>query len=272
MAPTVDYVFTRDYLDNSRINLMHSFWTKVFGYTVHPKIPTNQPDLRVADVGTGTGIWLLDARDTFAPSAQLEGFDISFDATPPAGVIPSNVKFRHWDVNTDLPPDLDGVFDIVHVRFLSFVLLNDDAPAVVKKLFKMLKPGGYLQWGEADMETLRFEKCGIDAQTESLTELFKLLEIQDPRLKPTWAKGLPELFTAAGFIDIEVDKNDCPPHWAFAFHECGLMIHELIYRKTKNVKMQDELGRLLPKAVEETRNGAYGTSIRVTVIGKKPQA
>ncbi|KAI3397704.1 hypothetical protein diail_10473 [Diaporthe ilicicola] len=272
MAPKVDYVFTRDYLDNNRINLMHSIWTKSFGYTIHPKIPTKQPDLRVADVGTGTGIWLLDARDALDPSAQLEGFDISFDAAPPAGVIPTNVSFRHWDVHADLPADLAGVFDIVHVRFLSFVLRDNDIPAVVQKLFKMLKPGGYLQWGEADMETLRFEKRGVDAQADSLTQMFKLLEIQDPRLKPTWAKTLAESFITAGFVDVEADEKDCPPHWAFVFHECGLMIHELIYRKTKNTEMQQNLGLLLPKAVEETRNGAYGTSMRVTTIGKKPQA
>lgn len=83
-------------------------------------------------------MWLLDARDSLSPSAQLEGFDISFDATPPTGVLPPNVKFRHWDVNTDLPADLASAFDIVHVRFLSFVLMNDDAPAVVQKLFNML--------------------------------------------------------------------------------------------------------------------------------------
>lgn len=88
------------------------------------------------------------------------------------------------------------------------------------------------------METLRFEKRGVDAQTDTLTELFKLLEVQDPRLEPTWAKSLPELFSTAGFVDVELDENDCPPHWAFAFHECGLMIHEIIYRKTKNTTMQ----------------------------------
>lgn len=34
---------------------MHALWSMSFGYTVHPKIPTNRLDLRVADVGTGTG-------------------------------------------------------------------------------------------------------------------------------------------------------------------------------------------------------------------------
>lgn len=272
MALKADYVFTRDFLDNNRINLMHTLWAKIFGYVVHPNIPTNRPDLRVADVGTGTGIWLFDVRDLIAPSARLEGFDISFDAAPPTETLPSNVTFRHWDVKEDLPEDLVGVFDVVHVRFFAFVLLGDQVPLVVQRLFKMLKPGGYLQWGDPDFESVRIDKIGPDTRTESLAEMFKLLSVQDPRLKPTWVTELPSLFSAAGFVDIETDKNDCPPHMAFLLHECGLMIHELIYRKTKNEKMQQELGRLLPQAVEETRNGAYVTAVRWTVVGKKPEA
>lgn len=34
---------------------MHTLWCKIFGYVVHPKIPISRSDLRVADVGTGTG-------------------------------------------------------------------------------------------------------------------------------------------------------------------------------------------------------------------------
>lgn len=34
--------------------------------------------------------------------------------------------------------------------------------------------------------------------------------------------------------------------------------------------MAQNLKRLLPAAVEETRNGAYITSLKFTVIGRKP--
>lgn len=133
------------------------------------------------------------------------------------------------------------------------------------------EPGGYLQWGEPDMETLRFDKVSVDTKTDSLTELFKLLEIQDPRLKPTWAVDLHRILSVRGFVDVQVDRVDPPPHWAYIFHEGALMMHDLISRKTKSEQMQQELHRLLPRAVEETKNGAWGTSMRLTVIGKKPE-
>ncbi|KAJ4420818.1 hypothetical protein N0V82_004113 [Gnomoniopsis sp. IMI 355080] len=136
----------------------------------------------------------------------------------------------------------------------------------------MLKPGGYLQWGDPDIESIRFDKTKPEAKTENMSEMFKLLAVQDPRLRPTWVTKLPDMYKAAGFVEIETDKNDCAPHMAFLLHECGLMIHELIYRKTKNERMQHELGRLLPLAVDETRNGAYTTAVRWTVVGRKPKA
>lgn len=134
------------------------------------------------------------------------------------------------------------------------------------------EPGGYLQWGDPDFASVRTDKTKPEVKADSLAEMFKLLAVQDPRFKPTWVTKLPEIYTDAGFVEVEVDKNDCAPHMAFMLHECGLMIHELIYRKTKNEKMQQELGRLLPLAVEETKNGAYTTAVRWTVVGRKPEA
>lgn len=85
-----------------------------------------------------SSIWLFDVREQLAPSARLEGFDISFNAVPHAATLPSNVSFHHWNVKEDLPEDLVGAFDIVHVRFLALVVLDEEIRAVVDRLFKML--------------------------------------------------------------------------------------------------------------------------------------
>lgn len=106
---------------------------------------TNSTRCQYAPFGSGFSsntfdirIWLFDVRDSLPTSARLEGFDISFDAAPPIETLPHNVTFRHWNVTEDLPEDLEGVFDIVHVRFFAFVLLNDQVEAVVGRLFKLL--------------------------------------------------------------------------------------------------------------------------------------
>lgn len=97
-----------------------------------------------------------------------------------------------------------------------------------------------------------------------------MFSIQDPRTKPTWLKDLPSTLSAAGFVQVDVEKNDPAPHMAFILHECGLMMYEIFCRKTQNEKIRQELSRLLPLAVEETRKGAYTTAVRWTVIARKP--
>jgi hypothetical protein len=64
MSSSPEYVFTRDYLDNNRINLQHYLVVQLFGYRIHPSIPVkdvNNP--RIADIGTGTGYVKLDLFD-----------------------------------------------------------------------------------------------------------------------------------------------------------------------------------------------------------------
>lgn len=34
---------------------MHHHWVKDFGYLIHPSIPTQGANLKIADIGSGTG-------------------------------------------------------------------------------------------------------------------------------------------------------------------------------------------------------------------------
>jgi hypothetical protein len=120
------------------------------------------------------------------------------------------------------------------------------------------------------MGTLRFDKLKLENKTESLVALFELLANEDPRLRPTWASRLPQILQENGFVDVEQDSRDAPPHLAFQFHECGLLIPELVARKTKNEHMFQELKRVLPAAIKETNSGAYHACLRFTAIGRKP--
>lgn len=53
-----DYVLTRDAAASARLNLSHYIWLASFGFNLHPRIAEairGREDVKVADVGTGTG-------------------------------------------------------------------------------------------------------------------------------------------------------------------------------------------------------------------------
>lgn len=141
-----------------------------------------------------------------------------------------------------------------------------------------VEPGGYLQWVDPDNQTVRTEKTKPRGQsgnldenpTENLDQLMSLLKSQDPRLNPRWVPELPSIFSGSGLVDVKTDVHETPPHLAFLMHECGLVMHELIARKTQNEGMVKEVKRLLPLAVEETRKGAYLNTTKYCITGRKP--
>ncbi|KAI4263041.1 MAG: hypothetical protein L6R42_001800 [Xanthoria sp. 1 TBL-2021] len=308
MASAVDYVFTRDYVDNNRINLQHYLWITLFGYHIHPNISTENSHLRIADVGTGTGsvkngimqsessqvvrIWLTDLSAQLPPSVRLDGLDISSIATPPRAWLPRNMAVRHWDVKTTIPDDLIGVYDIVHIRNFAFVLRDDDVQGVLANLIRLIstytycslqglstpnmlmmyastEPGGYLQWAEPDVASFRIEKANPNNETKALRQLLELSQAQDSRLSPTWVPRLATIFAASGLVDIQSDVRDAAPHLALAMHECNLSIHELIARKTQNEGVAEKVEDLMPNIANETREGSCWAFTRWTVIGRK---
>ncbi|TGO65235.1 hypothetical protein BCON_0003g00290 [Botryotinia convoluta] len=264
-----EYVLTRDYLDNNRINLQHHLWIRLFGYLIHPKISTENPNLRIADVGTGTGIWLTDLAKSLPESVQLDGLDVSFDAAPPSEWLPSNLTLRQWDVKKDVPEELVGVYDIVHIRNFLFVLQNHEVLHVLGNLVRMIKPGGYLQWAEPDVASFRIEKTKPENPTNAMNRLLKVSQGQDARLSPTWVPNLPVLYKEIGLEDITSDVKIAPPYHELAFHECSMIIHELFARTTKKQGMAEQLRELLPEVAKETRQGSCWAFTRMTVVGKK---
>ncbi|OTB02438.1 hypothetical protein M426DRAFT_264618 [Hypoxylon sp. CI-4A] len=258
---TPQYVFTRDRVDNNR-------WIELFGYRLHPHIPLVGPQHRIADIGTGTGIWLTDLSTRIPTTVQLDGLDISLEATPPAQWVPSNVSFFEWDIRQDVPEKLVGQYDIVHIRLFIFVLLEKEIPGVLQKLTMLLKPGGYLQWDEVDISSLRIAKAHPDNKIEALTRPIELSSSQRP--VPAWAPKLAGLAESAGLSDINAEKRDAPGYLAFAMHECNLVLHELMARATGNEAFAKGLEQLMPEVTEETRKGASWDFTRWTVVARRP--
>ena len=75
-------MFKRGYKDSARLVLQHWLWLYRLRYVLHPSIPTSVEHLRIADVGTGNAVWLMELLSHVPASAKLDGFDISADHYP----------------------------------------------------------------------------------------------------------------------------------------------------------------------------------------------
>ncbi|KAK3349645.1 hypothetical protein B0T25DRAFT_247331 [Lasiosphaeria hispida] len=156
------------YTASGRLVFQHYLWKDVTGALIHPHILEDlgvslagealesgrHVELRVADIGTGTGVWALDVARL--PSAHgsnkkfsVHGFDISDEQFPPGHVLPENVQLSVSDALSVPPESLHGTFDIVHVaHFAGVRALGEDPAPVIDHALALLKPGGWIQWDE----------------------------------------------------------------------------------------------------------------------------
>ncbi|KAF2649440.1 hypothetical protein K491DRAFT_610791, partial [Lophiostoma macrostomum CBS 122681] len=157
----------------ARINLQHYLWHDGQDYNLHPSIPTDRECLRVADFGSGTCIWLIEMAQKLHPSARLDALDVSHRQSPPIEALPRNVNLRTHNCLSEPDEDMFAVYDIVHIQNFNSVVRENDPTSVINNALKMLKPGGYLSWGEYDFATWNITTMAT--ATDYNNELAKLL-------------------------------------------------------------------------------------------------
>jgi len=139
----------RDEEERDRLNQQSNVIKAVRdGHVLDPAIP-KQNISRIADIATGTGIWLRDVATELAVGGyrsplEMVGFDISPDQFPESYV--PETKFVVWDMNASFPEEYHNSFDVVHIRLVTVALKVEQIKGVVENLVELLKPGGYLQW------------------------------------------------------------------------------------------------------------------------------
>ncbi|KAI0132891.1 S-adenosyl-L-methionine-dependent methyltransferase [Xylariales sp. AK1849] len=199
------YLLNRDARESARLIDQHEWLKGLLGCNVHPAISTKKGALRVADVATGTAIWLLDLAQTLPTDTQLYGFDISAAQFPAPEARPSNVSLHEHNVTNPFPEEYHGSFDMVAVRLITAGLRGDDWDAAVRNVSALLKPGGYLQWIEPVHSSLQVfnAKAGApNSATRKAVDYF--LEAYKTTLYPGPLQ-LPSLCQKYGLQDIVVE-------------------------------------------------------------------
>ncbi|KAJ9488542.1 hypothetical protein VN97_g4769 [Penicillium thymicola] len=147
------YMLDRNAAETQRLNNQHRFLVDLSNL-IHPSIPKDQLTA-VADLGTGTGIWLEDVADLLPnKSLYLHGFDISSSQYPPHHEIQrpgqNPIPLSVHNALAPFPAEHRGRYDLVHIRLLTAGLKQVDYMRVLTNARALLKPNGWIQWEEVD--------------------------------------------------------------------------------------------------------------------------
>ncbi|KAL7941077.1 S-adenosyl-L-methionine-dependent methyltransferase [Trichoderma barbatum] len=198
MALFDSYVLGRDLNASVRLDSLHLLFRMYNGYTLSPNIPTSS-NMKIAEIGTGTGMWLLDVASQCPPTIQLDGFDISGDQFPHKSALPNNVTLSIMDAFGQVPEELHGKYDVVHMRLWSCIIRSNETDQLIHHVTQLLKPGGYLQWDEADIG--KTVANGVEA-----VAFWKIMGsiLQSINIDSKWIEEIPNRLQEQGMSAIDV--------------------------------------------------------------------
>ncbi|KAF3480137.1 uncharacterized protein GIQ15_05484 [Arthroderma uncinatum] len=270
------YMLDRGYFASSRLNFQFYLWKESLRFNLHPSISIPiESDLRIADIATGTGLWLFDVARELPASAQLDGFDISLANAPQKQWWPRNVTMREWNVFDDVPDALVGKYDIVHLRLLILVVENSDPRPIIRKAFKMLKPGGYIQWDDLNYPDTYVRRPSVSSSTQrtAATPAFdSLREFVYSNGRHDWVLELPEILSSEGFESARQYNYVDRPDLAKANGDQHLLTMEefaTTLATAGNHQASEKIFNLIGEVYQESLAGVALSMPRVVSIARK---
>lgn len=208
--------------ESARLNIQHELsLLDQDGLLLVSQFPTyyqqqaaHEGNLRVADVGTGTGIWAIQFAQQH-PDIQVVGLDLAIPASQPDCIQPANVHFAIQDLMAAWPTEgvAAGPFDLIHCRQ---VLLNLPDPAKMLRLvFDNLRPGGIVEireyWNPMVSER-KPEDSGKGPQIPLLVEWHRGTVEAAAALgcDHGYAARLPDALRDAGFSEVIISDRKVP--------------------------------------------------------------
>ncbi|PQE28396.1 methyltransferase domain-containing protein [Rutstroemia sp. NJR-2017a BBW] len=247
------------------------------GYVLHPSVVSNLPPRPViADIGTGTGKFLLHLAKSF-PDATLHGFDISPSLFPAPQTLPSNMSLDIMDIKQPPHPNHENKYDFINVRLIAAGINQTEWDLVVRNISTLLKPGGSIQWVEcnwADVQHIRGDVMSSVATARSMGSMFK--EGLRDKFSHGW-KLLPQLFLEQGFDNVEEDivssdrvvetRSDMTRNGMQAIFGWARLLSS---RHAAGSLSMDNLAKLEAKAEQDIDSGCYVRFDIHVVLGFKP--
>ncbi|KXN83905.1 hypothetical protein AN958_00985 [Leucoagaricus sp. SymC.cos] len=148
----------------------------------------------VLETGSGTGVWLTSLAKSTTSNAQFIGSDIEPKLFPEPSSLSPNIRFQVESV-IDLPSEWTNKFIVVNQRLLVAGLRVDEWQRAISELYRVTKPGGWIQVFEVDSWT-------SGPVADKVTELIYKLADDQGTLWRDVCQRIPIFLQQTGFVNI----------------------------------------------------------------------
>ncbi|KAG6069833.1 hypothetical protein E4U16_007325 [Claviceps sp. LM84 group G4] len=200
---TTNYIFPNDDQQLESVELSHHALTILLDDQLFLAPLEKDKIHRVLDVGTGSGIWVIDFADQY-PHASVIGTDLS--PCQPRWV-PPNVRFEIDDATLDWTWN-DNHFDFIHIRYLLGGI--QDWTAFFREAYRCCAPGGWVESTEYDVELHSDdETTELEPVLASAGDLYR--EAGKLLNRPFFLQEIqPQAFEEAGFSEKRTVRYKMP--------------------------------------------------------------
>ncbi|KAI8065247.1 S-adenosyl-L-methionine-dependent methyltransferase [Gongronella butleri] len=202
-------VLVQDAIDHDRLVSQHYLLRSVFAGAdfhapVHAALKDTPDGLVVIDIGCGRGHWTMEMATAF-PNSTFIGIDQHI--VYPKDIKPRNCHFRQADIRQFPLPFPNDSVDYIFQRDMNMSLHQDDWSMLIAEYHRILKPGGWIELMEPDLET----KSSLEKECVMNDHLLRALSArgQDPYV----GRRLPILLANHGFRRVESHFQSLPLAW-----------------------------------------------------------
>lgn len=163
-----------------------------------------------------------------------------------------------------------AAYDVVHVRLIFTIVANDEPGAVIRNLVKLLKPGGWLQWDELDVEASYLLRIAPAVEAPIMDEVLRKLGRMGK-----WVGQLSERMEECGLVGRKIERLEEKKELASAFFNCNLGKDEEVATMLLKVEKEgrraegEKLLDMTTKMRNESAKGVVIVSPKVVAIGQK---